>query len=173
LFSGISVDWSRPSLILGLITLGVHLIANGNYGIFRDELYFIVCGRHPAWGHVDQPPLVPLLAAGSYALGGGSLLMFRLLPALVLTATVALTAEFTRVIGGGRFAQWLAGLCALFAPVLLLFGVLFYTDMFSALTWLGLVWVLVRLEQTGNERWWIAFGLGHELIKGIPKFGEQ
>lgn len=152
-------DWAQPSLILGLATLGVHLIANGHYGFFRDELYFIVCGRHPAWGYVDQPPLVPLLAAGSYALSGGLLLAFRLLPALVLAMTVAATAEFARVIGGGRFAQWLAGLCTLLAPIFLIQGVLFGTDMFQALTWLALVWVLVRLEQTGDERWWLAFGL--------------
>ncbi len=157
--SGISFDGIRPSLILGLVAFGLHLIANGHYGFFRDELYFIVCGRHPAWGYVDQPPLVPLLAAGSYALSGGALLAFRLLPALVLAATVGLTAEFTRVIGGGRFAQWLAGLCALLAPILLIQGVLFGTDLFQALSWLGLAFVLVRLEQTGDERWWLAFGL--------------
>ena len=156
---GATRGWIRPSLILALLTLGLHLIANGHYGFFRDELYFIVCGRHPAWGYVDQPPLVPLLAAGSYALSGGSLLLFRLLPAVVLTATVALTAEFARLIGGGRFAQWLAGLCALLAPAYLLFGVLFFTAMFQGLTWLGLAWVLVKLEQTGDERWWLAFGV--------------
>ena len=60
----------RPSLVLGLVALAFHLGVNGGYGIFRDELYFIVCGRHPAWGYVDQPPLVLLLAAGSYGLFG-------------------------------------------------------------------------------------------------------
>ena len=159
LASGLSFDWARPSVILGLVTLGAHLVANGNYDFFRDELYFIVCGQHRAWGYVDQPPLVPLLAAGSYALGGGALLAFRLLPALAFAATVALTAEFVRVIGGGRFAQWLAGLCALLAPVFLIEGVLFSTDTFQALTWRGLAWVLVRLEQTGDERLWLVFGL--------------
>jgi len=154
-----SIGWTRPSLVLGLAAIGVHLLANGNYGIFRDELYFIVCGWHPDWGYVDQPPLAPLLAAGSYSLSGGSLLAFRLLPMLAHAATVAMTAEFARILGGGRFSQWLAGLCILLAPFPLLMGVLLYTDMFQALTWLGLVWVLVRLEQTGDERWWLAFGL--------------
>ncbi|MDE2465532.1 MAG: glycosyltransferase family 39 protein, partial [Alphaproteobacteria bacterium] len=152
-------DWSRPSIVLGLVTFGLHLIANGQYGFFRDELYFIVCGQHPAFGYVDQPPLVPLLAALSYTLSGGGLLLFRLLPALVAALTVGLTAQFTEVVGGGRYAQWLAGVCALLSPYLLISGLLFITDLFQALTWLGLVWVLTRIEQTRNERWWIVVGL--------------
>ena len=153
-----SRDWMRPSLVLGLASLMLHVLANGNYGIFRDELYFIVCGQRPDWGYVDQPSIVPLLAAGSHAIFGDFVLGFRLLPALVMSATVALTAEFTHSLGGDRFAQWLAGACVLLAPVFLIGGVLFYTDMFQALTWLGLSWVLIRLDQTGDERWWLAFG---------------
>jgi 4-amino-4-deoxy-L-arabinose transferase-like glycosyltransferase len=141
----------RPSLVLGLITFAFHLYVNRGYGIFRDELYFIVCGRHPAFGYVDQPPLIPLLAAGSYGLFGNFLVGFRLIPALALSATVALTAEFTRLIGGGRFAQWLAGLCALTAPQFLAIGLLFTTDTFQPLTWLGCAWFLVRLEQSKDE----------------------
>jgi hypothetical protein len=136
----------------------LHVLANGHYGIFRDELYFIVCGDRPDWGYVDQPAVVPLLASWSHAIFGDFLWGFRLLPALVMTITVALTVEFARVVGGGRFAQWLAGSCILLGPIFLLQGVLFLTDMFQALTWLGLGWTLVRLEQTGDERWWLAFG---------------
>jgi hypothetical protein len=33
-----------------LSTLGQITIQHAGYGIFRDELYFIVCGRHVAWG---------------------------------------------------------------------------------------------------------------------------
>jgi len=145
-------------VVLAIACFLLHALANGRYGFFRDELYFIVCGGRPDWGYVDQPPVVPLLAAGSHALFGDFLWGFRLLPALAMTATVAATAEFVRLIGGGRFAQWLAGLCVLLGPVFLLFGVLFFTDMVQPLTWLGLAWVLVRLEQTKDERWWLAFG---------------
>ena len=148
----------RPSLVLGLVSLMLHVLANGHYGIFRDELYFIVCGQRPDWGYVDQPAIVPLLAAGSHAIFGDFVLGFRLLPALVMSVTVALTAEFTHSLGGNRFAQWLAGICVLLAPVFLIQGVLFSTDLFQALTWLALSWVLVRLDQTDDERWWLAFG---------------
>jgi Dolichyl-phosphate-mannose-protein mannosyltransferase len=150
--------WTRPSPLLAAASLVLHAFANGHYGIFRDELYFIVCGDRPDWGYVDQPAVVPLLASWAHALFGDSVWGFRLLPALVMATTVALTAEFTRDLGGGRFAQWLAGLCVLLAPQFLVLGVLFSTDMFQPLTWLALAWILVRLERTGDERWWLAFG---------------
>lgn len=160
------VVWLRPSLVLGLAALAFHLAFNGGYGVFRDELYFIVCGRHPDWGYVDQPPLVPLLAAGSYALFGDFWTGFRLVPALALSATVALTAEFVRALGGGRFPQWLAGLCVLLAPQFLAIGLLFTTDTFQPLTWLLCAWVLLRLERSRDERWWMAFGavVGFSLL---------
>ena len=149
----------EPWLVLGLATLAIHLIFNAGYGIFRDELYFIVCGDRPAWGYVDQPPLIPLLASWSHALFGNFLVGFRLVPALALSATVALSAEFARAVGGGRFAQWLVGLCVLCSPQFLAIGLLFTTDTFQPLTWLACGWFLVRLRQTGDERWWIPFGL--------------
>jgi hypothetical protein len=154
----ISFVGPEPCLILGFATLAIHLVFNAGYGIFRDELYFIVCGDRPAWGYVDQPPLVPLLASWSHALFGNFLVGFRLIPALALSATVALSAEFARAVGGGRFAQWLAGLCVLFGSQFLAIGLLFTTDTFQPLTWLACGWFLVRLAQTGDERWWVPFG---------------
>lgn len=148
----------RPSLALFLASMVLHLLANGHYGFFRDELYFIVCGSRPDWGYVDQPAIIPLLAAASHRIFGNVLLGFRLLPALAMSLTVAFTAEYARILDGGRFAQWLAGLCALLGPIFLIQGVLFSTDMIQPLTWLGLAWVLARLEQSGDERWWLVFG---------------
>ena len=75
----------EPWLVLGVASLAIHLIFNGGYGIFRDELYFIVCGDRPAWGYVDQPPLIPLLASWSHALFGQFLVGFRLIPAIALS----------------------------------------------------------------------------------------
>src|SRR5579862_1268551 len=157
--------WQRsfPALVLAAITLLIHLVCNNRYGIFSDELYFIVCGQHPALGYVDQPPLVPFIAESSYALFGTALLPLRLMPALAMAATVALTAEFARALGGGRFAQWLAGVTVVLGGVFLVDGLLLLTDCLQPLTWLGCCWCILRLAQTKNERWWIAFG----VIAGI------
>jgi 4-amino-4-deoxy-L-arabinose transferase-like glycosyltransferase len=151
--------YARPSIVLGAACLLLHLIINNRYDVFRDELYFIVCGQHPALGYVDQPPLIPLIAGASHALFGVALLPLRLVPALAMSATVALAAEFARLLGGGRFAQWLGGLCVLVSPVLLVDGLLLSTDALQPLTWLACGWCLVRLAQTGDERWWWGFGL--------------
>jgi hypothetical protein len=46
-------------ICIGFIKFIVHITTNaiGGYGYFRDELYYIACGDHMAWGYVDQPPL--------------------------------------------------------------------------------------------------------------------
>ena len=144
---------ARPLCLL------LHLAINGRYDIFRDELYFIVCGQHPALGYVDQPPLIPLIAAAFHALFGASAWPLRLVPALAMAATTALAAEYARLLGGGRFAQWLCGLAVLCAPVLLVDGLLLTTDCLQPLTWLACAWCLTRVAQTRDERWWLGFGL--------------
>ena len=78
--------WFAAGLVAAVVAL-VHLVSAGRYGLFANELYFIVCGRHPAIGYVDQPPLVPLLAAATQ-LGGINAWLLRL-PAVL--AAVALS----------------------------------------------------------------------------------
>ena len=151
-------SWMRPSVVLSTACLLVHLAVNGRYGVFSDELYFIVCGGHPAAGYVDQPPLVPWIAGASFAWFGPALLPLRLIPALSMAATVGLTAELARLIGGGRFAQWLSGSAVLLGGVFLVDGLLLTTDMMQPLTWLGCSWCLVKLAETKDQRWWLAFG---------------
>src|SRR5262245_39140424 len=149
----------RPAIWHAHLTAALHLWANGEYGYHRDELYFIVCGQRPDWGYVDQPPLVPLLAALMHALFPDSLTMFRLIPALAHAGTVALTVETARKLGGGNWAQLLAGMAALLCPLLLAFGTIFYTDSFQPLAWVFCAYALINIVRDNDERWWIPTGL--------------
>src|SRR5437868_14880337 len=100
----------------GAVALLVHLLTDGRYGYFRDELYYIACGRHLAFGYVDQPPLSILLLRFSQILLGDSLFAIRLFPALAGAATIALTGLVAHELGGRTWAMALACaalLCAL------------------------------------------------------------
>ena len=51
-----------PVACLALLRVAIYLVAAPNYGYFRDEMYYLACGRHPAWGYMDQPPLIAWMA---------------------------------------------------------------------------------------------------------------
>ena len=49
-------------LLIAACKLVVHLYAGHRYGYLGDELYYLACSRHLAWGYVDQPPLIAMIA---------------------------------------------------------------------------------------------------------------
>ena len=159
---------TRKSLAAGLamvvvwltaLKLAIHLYAGHNYGYFVDELYYLACGRHLAWGYVDQPPLIALLAAATRVTLGQSLQAIRLLPALAGAAMVLLTGLLARELGGRRFAQGFAALAVLCAPGFLAMDSVFTMNAFEPLFWMGCAWVVMRIVRTGNHRLWLWFGV--------------
>jgi dolichyl-phosphate-mannose--protein O-mannosyl transferase len=144
---------------LAAIKLLLHLYAGRHYGYFVDELYYVACAQHLAWGYVDQPPLIALAARVARVLLGDSLSAIRFLPALAGAGTVMLTGLIARELGGKRFSQGLAALCALAAPGFLAFDSLFSMNAFEHLFWMGCAWLVIRIVRTGNTRLWLWFGL--------------
>src|ERR1700722_9035216 len=132
------VAWS----VAGVVAI-VHLLTAGRYDAFVNELYFIVCGRHPAFGYVDQPPLVPLLAAATQLFGDNPWLLR--LPAVVAAAgLVMLTASFARLLGGNSTAAWVAGLAAGIAPALVALTTTTTTPTFEPIAWTAFAYFLAR-----------------------------
>src|SRR5258707_619018 len=135
----------------------VHLAGNPHYGFFRDELYFIICGFRPAWGYVDQPPLVPLLAAGSQ-LFGRSLVLIRAVAALFAGCSAYVTCLIAIELGGGVFAQLLAAVVAFFTPVLMSFGMKVSPDSPGLLLWPLAALCVLRVAKGRDPRWWLVAG---------------
>ena len=81
------------------VKLLVHLYAGRSYGFFIDELYYLACSQHLAWGYVDQPPLIAFITKFVRVTLGESLPAIRLLPALAGTGKVLLTALIARELG--------------------------------------------------------------------------
>ena len=142
-------------------TFAFHLAANAHYGFFRDELYFIMCGFRPDWGYVDQPPLVPLLAAATQ-LGGHSLLLLRAVPALFAAATVFTAIALAAELGGGRYARVLTAALVALSPVLASFGGKVGTDEANPFLWTLAAYAVLRVVRADPEpvegRWWLVAG---------------
>lgn len=136
----------------------LHLLLSGRYGYFRDELYFLDCGRHLAWGYVDMAPMIAFISRLALALGG-SLHVLRAIAGIGGAGIVALTMLITWRLGGNSFAQGLAGLCALVVPEYLGTASLLTMNVFEKVLWAACVYVLIRIIQTGNSRLWIWFGV--------------
>jgi len=150
-----------PAIVAGLagIKLLVHLYTGRHYGYFVDELYYLACAQHLAWGYVDQAPLIAFLAKFVRMTLGDSLAAIRLLPALAGAGLVLLSGALARELGGGRFAQGLAALAVVAAPGILSIDNLFTMNAFEPLFWIGCALLLDRIIQTGNEKLWLWFGL--------------
>lgn len=144
--------------VFALLTLVAHLATSFRYGYFRDELYFIACAKHPAWGYVDQPPLVAV-AAWLSAPAAYNIVALRLLAVIAAALTVWLAARIARELGGGRFAQGVAALATMLLPAYLLLGNTLTTTSFEPLSWTLLVYALIRLVRTGDQRYWLGAGL--------------
>lgn len=164
----------RLVLALAGVKLLIHLVLSSRYGYFRDELYFLSCGRHLDWGYVDHAPMIGLVARLVLLLGG-SLPALRILPALAGALVVALTGLIAWRLGGGGFAQGLAALGVLVAPIYLGADSILSMNAFEPLYWMGCVYLLIRIIQTGESRLWIWFGvvagLGLENKHSTALFG--
>ncbi len=148
-----------PAIVAAIAAamLAFRLATSGVYGLFVDELYFLACGEHLAWGYVDMPPLTAVQAWLARSVLGGSMLAIRLLPAVEGSALILLVGALTRRLGGGRWAQAVAAFAAALAPGSLFFYGILSMNAVEPLVWTGMAYALVRVI-AGEPRWWVAFG---------------
>ena len=144
--------------ILALATLALHAAFAHRYGYFRDELYYIACGRRLAWGYVDHPPMIALIAAFATRVLGGSLLALRILPALAHAALVFVSGVIAQRLGGGRFAQGLAALAVLVGPVYLGSADALNMNPFDQLLWGACMLVIAGALARGVGPSWVVLG---------------
>ena len=153
--------FDRRVLIAGAVVFAVLMAVSARYGFHRDELYFL--DAHLQASYVDQPALAPLLARLSRALFGLSVTGLRLWPALAAGGAVIAGGLTAREFGGGRRAQLLAAIGVGTMPVLLGAAHIANTTAYEFLAWTFMALFTVRVGRTGDQRWWLAFGLAAGL----------
>jgi Dolichyl-phosphate-mannose-protein mannosyltransferase len=145
---------------IALASFVFHMVFNNRYGYFRDEFNYIICGRHLAWGYVDQPPLAPVLSRIFLAAFGDSLRSVRLMPVVAGSALMLLTGAITRELGGKRFAVVLSALTILIAPIYLSECSLLTSNCcLEVLLWMGCVYFAILAVKRDQPRYWLWFGV--------------
>ncbi|MEV5573656.1 glycosyltransferase family 39 protein [Spirillospora sp. NPDC052269] len=151
------VAWRPVAFAAGGAFVLLMLLAS-RYGYHRDELYFLVAGRHLAWGYPDQPPLLPFLTRLMTEIAPHSLTVLRIPAALAASATVLVAALTAREMGGGRRAQALTAVLTAICPFVAAIGHSFYTASPDLPVSTTLVWLAVRWVRTRDDRLLLAAG---------------
>jgi hypothetical protein len=155
----------RLATVFAGLTFALHLFTilwqrHLGYGYFRDEFYYIACGRHLAWGYVDHGPMVAVQARIATTLFGRSLLGIRMFSILAECAATFLTGIAAWALGGRRPAQSLAMTAVLVTPINIAMGDFLSMNSFEPMFWTTCVIALVLLltGKCSARACWITFG---------------
>lgn len=158
--------WKENSLLIYLSTLKFLLLLffAGNYGLFRDEYYYLECSKHLSFGYVDQPPLSILILAISRTLFGESIIGIRIFAYIAGSVTVFMSGLLARELGGGKYAQALTAITVLFSGVVLGTSGCFSMNVFDVLLSVILFYYIINLINKDDSKIWyiigILFGVG-------------
>ncbi len=161
-------------IVIGSIAVAcflLHLIINfsGAYGFFRDELYYIACSDHLAWGYVDQPPFSLFLLKLSRIIFGDSLTAIRIVPIVMHSATIVVTGLMVKEMGGKIFAIFIACLVIALSPIHLGMSLIYSMNSIDIFIWALAVYLMIKILNTEKQALWIWLGivLGIGLLNKI------
>lgn len=159
----------ETALIIYLVAVKIifHLILP-EYGIFRDELYYIAIGDNFNFSNMDMLPLSPLYLKFFTFVFGYSIKAIHLASALLGGASLLLTCLITKELGGGKYAVILSGIFILFSGFII-FGSLFSYDSIDFLVIVATLYLMVKIFKTDNQKLWlyVGFVLGLGLLNKL------
>jgi len=144
---------------LSFAIFAAHMLVSWRYGYFVDELYYLACSHHLAWGYVDQPPLIAAITWLTRVTLGDSLPALHFLPAVAAGLRVLLTGLIARELGARRFGMLLACVCVMVAPIYLGLDSLLTMNVFESLFWMGSALIALRIFNGANPKLWLLFGV--------------
>ena len=148
-------------LLLAFLTLILHLFSNAfaNYGIFRDEFYYLACANRLDLGYVDQPPFSIYILAIIKFLFGDSLFIIRFLPAILHGTIVYLAGLMSLKMGGGKTSVIISCIAVALAPEILGNHTIYSMNSFDFLFWSLTAYILILIIQGEKKNLWILLGL--------------
>ncbi|HWK03458.1 MAG TPA: glycosyltransferase family 39 protein [Puia sp.] len=137
------------------------LLQNRVYEPHRDEFLYLAEARHLAWGYLEVPPLMSLLAYFTNLFGGG-LFWIRVWPSLFGALTYIVVGRLILHLGGKGFALALGFLpfvCGYYMHV----HYIFQPNFLEVFFWTLMAYGLMRHIQTNKPRGLYIAGIGFGL----------
>lgn len=153
--------WKEPislAFLIASVKIFLFAFAGANYGYFRDELYFLACADHLAWGYPDLAPLSIFITWFSRGIFGDSLYAIHLFPALAGALKMIMTGLIVREFGGRHIATLLACLGVLVAPIYLGIDSVLSMNAYEPIFWMGCVLSYIWAVKREDPRYWLMFG---------------
>ena len=151
-------------LFFAILKLLIHLFTYDNYELHRDAYLYYAQSEHLEWGYLATPPSIALVGKIATSVFGNSSFGLRLFPALIGAMSVIVIGMFVRRLGGRYYAIAIAALAFILSPAYLHTNALFQPVSFNHFYWILSSYLIFRLIQTGNPRFWmwigLVFGLG-------------
>lgn len=126
-----------------LIKLALHLIADSHSGFQGDELLHIETGNHLAFGYMEFPPFIGVLAFIQNLFNSNSVFVHHLFTHISSILIIVYVAKTTIELGGKSKALLLTLLCIIIAPAFGRSQQLFQPVVFGQLFWVLAFYQLV------------------------------
>ena len=160
---------SRPSYMMNLVFLLAllkfilpFLVQSPAYEPHRDEFLYLAEGRHMAWGYLEVPPMMSVLAWLTNMMGGG-FFWIKIWPSLFGALTWLVVARLILSLGGRAFALVLGFLPFVFGYYVHV-HYMFQPNFLEVFFWTLMAYGLIRFVQERKPGWLSisgsAFGLG-------------
>ena len=140
-------------LIFCIIQLTLHLIADSHSGFTGDELLHIETGNHLAFGYLEFPPMIGLIAFIENLFHSHSVFVYHIFPHIAMLLIIFYVAKITVELGGKSIAVFIALSCLLVSPGFAELQQLFAPLVFSQLFWVICFYQLVRFIKHGDVKY--------------------
>ena len=147
-------------LLVGFMALKFglqYLFLHPDFELQRDEYLYLDQGNHLAWGFMEVPPALSVLAHVTQWLGN-NIFWVKFWPALFGALTVLVVGKIVQLLGGGWWALSLASTCFIFSAYLRL-NLLFQPNSLDVLAWTVCFYFILCYIQHNQGKYLILFGL--------------
>jgi len=143
-----------------IVKLAIHLIADSNSGFQADELLHIETGNNLAFGFMEFPPMIGILALLQNLFESESIYVHHLSVHLAAVLILIIVSRIIVELGGSTKAVFLVLLCIIIAPAFGRSHQLFQPVVFSQLFWvLNFYFLMMYVRHLDRKYlWFLTFG---------------